>query len=894
MKRLVIIAFLLVAGIAGAEQRIQTTFNSGELTPRLAGRIDLKKYYNGVETLLNTIPLATGAAMRRPGFEYIATTKYTETTAELIPFEYNTEQAYALEFGNKYMRVFADGGQVVTPDSYTKYLLHFDGTEGSTTIADSSTTGYTEITAVGNAKITTSQKKFGTGSAAFAQVGSSDYISIPASSDFTMLTDVFTIDCWLNFSVISQSAGIFTNYSDVTSNDVNFSYNASTPGLQFIIREGGSTTVSVSAPYTFTKNTWYHVAIIRGSSSFNIAINGVFSTDVTADPTDSWFDMPGNPLKIGLNTGSAWFYGKIDEFRVSKGTARWTAAFTPPTAPYPVGGGGTAYELTTPFLEGHLKDLRYCQSADTMYIAHEGYTPTKLTRTDHDAWTLTDITWDDEQWPPFQGINTTSTTLTASSTSGSIAVTASTALFSADSIGTFYRLHGGYFAVTAYTSTTQVTGMVADALSYSNTATASWYEGAWSIRRGWPRTVNFFEERLVFGGSPNQPDTIWMSATGDFENFSTQAGAAIANNDAVIFTIASDAVNAIMWTRPTQKLLIGTTGGEYWLSGQTTSEAVTPSSILVRRETDYGSQGVDAVGVGSDVFFVQQHGRKIRGFGYDYESDRYIGNDLTLLAEHLTRTYGIIDIVYQAEPYGVLWALRDDGVLLGLTYLQEQEVIAWHKHTTDGEFESITVIPGTSEDELWTIVLRTIGSSTSYTNYRYVERMKPQFDGTLANAFFVDSGLTYSGTAANTISGFTHLTNERVQVLADGVYRGYTTISSNSVALTPSATIVSVGLPYTSTIKTMRLAKGDGSYQGVIKKISKVTTRFYETVGCEIGQDADSLDSYAFTDATLFSGDKKMTFPGRDNAEGQIILQQTKPYPWTILCIIPKFDVTER
>lgn len=887
----VVLFVLLLCSVAAADQKMQFSFNSGELSPKLGGRVDLNKYFTGLETMENTIALQSGAAMRRPGFEYIATARYTETTAQLIPFQYNTEQNYILEFGDKYMRVFADGGQVWTPDSETSLLLHFDGVQGSTIITDSGNYDYT-ATAHGGMSLDTNDKVFGTASLYGA---TSDYVTVGDGDELAMSTGAFTIDWRQKFDFVS-SGYIFSQRTDANNFIV---ARWVTNYIQFYCATSGVVQWNYNFEYTPTTGEWHHYALIRGWGGDNtviaLTVDGEAKATTTVSAGADWGNYTGEfYINAAYDGSSGVSLVRYDEFRVSKGVARWTSTFDPPSVQYPFytkDDSGSPYTLATPYPVGSLADLRYCQSADTMYIAHEGYTPTKLTRTDHDAWTLSDITFDSTRWPPFQDINITTTTLTASATTGSITVTASAALFNTDSIGTFYQMAGGYFQITAYTSTTHVGATVLDDLTAA-TATASWYEGAWSVRRGWPRTVNFFEERLVFGGSPNQPMSLWMSASGDFENYSTQSGSTVADNDAVVFTISSDQVNAIRWTRPTKKLLIGTTGGEYWLSGQTSNEAVTPSSILVRRETQYGSQNVDAISIGEDTFFVQRPGKKVRGFAYKWQADSYVGDDLTLLADHLTRDYPVTKLTYQANPNSILWALRNDGYLLGLTYLKDQEVLGWHKHFTDGTFESIAVIPASAEDELWAVVKRTIGG----VDYRYVERMATQFDGTIANAFFVDSGLTYNGTTAvSTISGYTHLEGERVQVLADGEYRGYTTVASNAIVLTPAATVVSVGLPYTSTIKTMRLAKGDGTWQGLTKKIQRVITRFYETCESQIGPDADNLDDYSFTDGTLFSGDKQIVSTKfRDGTDGQIMLRQVQPYPWTILGIIPQFSVTDR
>ena len=898
MKRLVILLLLLCGSIAYAQQKMQFAFSSGELSPQIAGRVDLQKYYNGVETMLNTIVLPTGGGMRRPGLEYIANARYTETTAELIPFEFNTEQAYVLEFGNEYMRVFADGGQVFTPDDETKLLMHFDGVDGSQVFTDSSQSARGNATVYSSVSVSTAQQVFGTGSY-YTTTSSPGYISYTDSDDWYMGTEPFTIDFWVffkSFAPAPNSDGFFQQKQD-DDNMIWFRYRREDKRIRATMYNNGGISLWGSGFKDFSLVTWYHIAFIKGWDNDNtklaIVVDGESLTTLTSSA--SWGDYSDASFDIGMvsRDGNHYIDGYIDEFRVSKGVARWTENFARPDQPYPIYDGddsGEEYQISTPYLAGHLKDLRYCQSADTMYITHEAYTPTTLTRTDHDAWTLTDQTFDEDNWPPFQAINTTTTTLATSATSGSIGVTASAALFNNDSLGTFYQMAGGFFRVDAYTSTTRVTGTVIDDLT-SGAATTSWYEGAWSIRRGWPGTVNFFEERLWYGGSPNQPMTLWASASSDFDNFSTQAGSSIVDTDGLNFTIASNTVNAIMWTQPTKKFLIGTTGGEYWLSGQTTNEAVSPTSILVRRETEYGSAQVDAAGIGEETFFLQRPGKIIRGFGFDWRSDSYIGSNLSLLANHLTRSTTITDLVHQPAPYGILWGLRSDGDLLGLTYLKDQEVVGWHHHVTEGDFEAITSIPGATEDEVWVIVKRNIEG----VDYRYVERFAVQFDGTLANATNSDSYLTYNGTAATTISGYTHLEGERIQILADGDYLGMSTVVASAISFTPAATVVTSGLPYTSTIKTMRIAKGDGAWQGLTKKIARVITRFFETVECDVGPNEDKLDAYSFTDATLFSGDKRVNGAQfKDDILGQVVLRQTDPYPWTILGIMQDINSTEK
>ena len=260
----------------------------------------------------------------------------------------------------------------------------------------------------------------------------------------------------------------------------------------------------------------------------------------------------------------------------------------------------------------------------------------------------------------------------------------------------------------------------------------------------YPSVVTFFEQRLVFGATNNNPQTLWFSKNGDYENFTTGTG----DDDALVYTIASNQVNAIRYLSATRVLTIGTTGGEYVLTA-TSDGPVTPTTTLIRKYSNYGSAAVEPVQVADVTLFVQRGGRKVREFRYvgDINVSAYQAPDITIVAEHITAG-GLSAFAYQQEPDGVIWAIRADGTLLGVTYRREEEVVAWHKHIVGGEFdggqavvESIATLPSdTGEDELYMIVKRTINGATK----RYVEQMRPfDFGGVATGAFFVDCGLRY-------------------------------------------------------------------------------------------------------------------------------------------------------
>ncbi len=233
-------------------------------------------------------------------------------------------------------------------------------------------------------------------------------------------------------------------------------------------------------------------------------------------------------------------------------------------------------------------------------------------------------------------------------------------------------------------------------------------------------------------------------------------------DDAMVYTIASNQVNAIRYMKAVRTLVVGTTGGEFTVSADGTDAAVTPTNVTIKRQSSFGAANVDAIPAGNAILFLQKAKRKIRELQYNFDSDGYQAADLTILNDTVTKS-GINEMVFQQEPDSIIWCVRDDGVLAGLTYQRSENVVAWHRHIFGGSFgsgnavcETAATISGTlTEDELWVIVKRTINSTTK----RYIECFSNfDFDETDATDFkFLDSHLSYSGASTTTLSGLSHL-----------------------------------------------------------------------------------------------------------------------------------------
>jgi hypothetical protein len=570
---------------------------------------------------------------------------------------------------------------------------------------------------------------------------------------------------------------------------------------------------------------------------------------------------------------------------------------------------GSPYEIATPYLEADLPNLKFAQSADVMYICHPNYSIRKLSRTGHTSWTIVEVPFDNG---PFLDHNTSTTTLTPSATTGNgITITASAITginnntgFQSTDVGRLVHLGtgNGHAEITSITSTTVVVADVIETLS-GTTSTIDWSLGAWSETTGYPSTVSFYEQRLVFAGSKSNPQTLWFSKSGDYENFNENYHGTIADDDAITYTIASNQVNAIRFLSATRTLIVGTVGGEFSVSGGGTDDPVTPTNILIKKQSNHGCANIDAVPVGNVTLFLQRAKRKIRELAYNYDVDGYVAPDMTILAEHISES-GISNMSYQQEPNQIIWCVREDGKLVGLTYQREQQVVAWHQHTFGGSFgngiamcESIATIPTDEKEyQTWVIVKRTIGGTTK----RYVEYINNlDFDETDNTTFnFLDSSLSYSGSPTTTITGLSHLNGQTVAVLADGATHPNRVVSSGSITLSRPSSKVKVGLPFASILQTMRIDAGsqDGTSQAKTKRIYDVSIRLYESIGVEVGPNLNNMEEIPFRSSTdemdqpipVFTGDKSVEFRGNYETDGYIFVRQTQPLPLTILSIYPR------
>ena len=586
--------------------------------------------------------------------------------------------------------------------------------------------------------------------------------------------------------------------------------------------------------------------------------------------------------------------------------------------------------VTTPYLATELEQVRAAQNGDTIYLVHRNHPIQKLSRFSHTSWTLAPVSFDPVIAPPVGGMSGTMYGTTGSFEqryvitsvdvdgresigSNHIAVT-NCRPSSAWEQGNYVRLQWsavagasqyniykdaqGRYAFIGVTSTLNYEdhNYVGDVEVTPPLANNPFVSG------NYPGAVCFHQQRLVLGGTNSKPSTFYQSRTGDFENFTKSNPTK--DDDMLEFTLASGKVDQIKWVAPFADLMVGTAGSEIRVTGRDGGGTITPVSVDAKPQSYWGSGEVPPIVIGNSILHVRRQGGAVRDLFYSLEKDGYAGNDLSILATHLFDGHSIRSWSYQQTPDSIIWCVRDDGVLLGMTYLKEHEIWGWHVHTTQGEFEAVCTIDGPKEDRTYVVVKRVINGQT----LRWVELITPKWresDG-IENAFFVDAGLQYNGTPVTTLLNLDHLEGETVSVLADGSVYTSRVVTGGQITLDNPASTVIVGLPYSGVLTPLPFeAEGpEGTTQGKLRGFGKITLRLKDSRGGKVGTGSvfDHPDDILYEPLEYlqenwdepvqpYTGVKEI-HPATDiSVEETIFIKQDSPLPFNVMSIVAEVDI---
>ena len=918
---------------------IQSNLSGGEVSDAIAARVDIDKYKSSVYKAENFFVQVHGGLTNRPGLEYVSPAKTPSTSVRLIPFEFNTTQTYILEFGDLYMRVYKDGGQVLTGSAKT----------------------ISAATKADPAVVTATSHGFSNG----------DDVYISGVVGMTELNGRF-------FRVASVSTNTFalTDYAGANIDSTAFTTYGSAGTAQKVFE--------LTTPYTAADI--FELQYVQSADVLTVTHPNYAPRDIARSDHDVWTltEIDFKPeqafptaLAVTVNSGGS----ETERYVVTATNIDSGEESLRGTAPA-VGGGINAITNANPGVVTTASAHNLLNGDDVYISGVVGMTEVngqvfKVSNKGTTTFELTDST----------GAQVNTTSYTTYSSGGSvfpmfIKITNGhatpdntiswTAAPNAESY-TVYREKNGLFGFIGRTELTDFTDVnIGPEVDDTPPRTRNPFVGVGN----YPSTVGYHEQRKLFGNSDTYTQRIWMTQTAHFTNLAVSSPTR--DDDAITVTLASRQVNEIRHYVSLSDLVVLTSGGEWLVQG--VDGVITPSGIQIKPQSYYGSTELPPI-VAGDIVIYMQPGQAVRDLGYKFESDSYTGNDLSVLARHLFDNNSIVDWTYAQAPHSIIWCVRDDGILLGMTYSREQSVFGWHRHTTKGDFKSAAAIREGDDDFTYYVIDRIVGGTT----VKYIERMRTRDISDVQDSYFVDSGLTLDnpvtitgftnadpvvvtapshgfsngdvvditgikvvdsdatrgwsydteieGTgytvagvttntfqlqnngadvngsafkvynsggevrkAVTTLGGLWHLEGQSVVALANGYVVRDLTVANGSVTLPSAASRVHIGLSYTSEMQSLRIDNGNpgDTIQSRDKKISRLSMRFETTLGGWYGPDRDHMREIKYGLSSQYgqppawvTGDKGVTMSPSWNKDGYVIVQQRDPLPMNLLALIP-------
>lgn len=913
-------------------RRVQQGFVGGEVSPQLFGRFDDVKFQNGLETCLNFLCLPQGPIERRPGFEFVREVKDSTKKVRLIPFVFNNSQTMVIELGDQYARFHTQGAtllggdgnpyEIATPwDEQDLFDLHYVQSADVMTIVHprhaprelkrySATDWRIETINFGSAVSVPQNVKAIRKTEAADDANSDKYFfkykvsaltadktaESKASSTVEVKANLYAFGTTVEVSCdavpgakyyrfYKSQGGLFgyigdsetpsiidDNISpDVSITPRNYDESFSDAGgiTSVTIANGGSGYLSEGSVGDYVGQfTPVRMAQIRERDGAvvadNIDIQKYLSSLSWSFIASSEYNYPAYPTP-DFNEINTKYIRIFDDISSGSG-ATVEGVFETSYAHDIYSGGGTEgqdnyiyYSITIVRLVG----IRVISRGEGYYRPRIEVTGTTLSRGTYIYRAWYDL-------PVMQ----TNVSLDVQDSTGSGAILVPTVKNGKITSVRIEQGGRGYTNPKVVVRATQGSGA-----SFSVTVGAT---------GNYPTAVGYFEQRRCFAGLANDPQRVVMtrSATESDVSYSLP----VQDDDRISVRISSREFNQIRHIIPLAQLLLLTSGSEMRVS-PLNSDAITPTSFSVRPQSYVGASMVQPCIVNTTVVYPAARGGHVLELGYNYSAGGYISGDLCLRAPHLFDFKEIKDMTLSKAPTPILWFVSSDGSLLGLTYIPEQKVDAWHRHTTDGAFESVASVPEGDEDHLYAVVRRNVNGRT----VRFIERMADRQFGRLEEAFFVDCGATYRGVPVNEVSGLSWLEGKEVHILADGAVKPPCVVTDGKIAIDTDASVIHIGLPYTSDAKTPPafVAVQDNSYgMGHMKNINEVWARVHNTSGFFAGPTFEELSEYKQRTTEPYGSppemmDKELELSLFANWSdtGAVCIRQAYPLPMTVVSL---------
>ena len=686
------------------------------------------------------------------------------------------------------------------------------------------------------------------------------------------------------------------------------------PGFRYVGEVRDSTKAVRLIPFQFSET---QTAVIEFSDqAVRFHING----QQLLEANKAVVSIVGSTVTVtahGYSTGDDVFIGtrfhRITVTGVNTFTTadRWGAATV---------ASGTAaarvYTVASPYLAADLFNLHYAQDSDVLTLTSTAYAARELARLGATNWQFSTITFSPSGTIPTgvtvvatkptptnvptqryvvtsvgaDGITESLQSASATDTNNlTIAGNFNTISWSAAAGATRYNVYKQRGGLYGYIGSTTGLNLVDDNILADTSKGPPQDIYTLNTAAGdYPAAVTYYEQRRWFAGTTNEPQTVWATRNGTGSNLTSSTPSQ--DDDGLQFAIKSSRQNAIRHLLPLSDMLALTVGAEFRIFADNAPN-ITPTSLSTKPQGYSGASNVQPALTSGSVLYVQSQGSRVRELAYNWQSNAFTSIDISIMAPHLFNNFSVVDLAYCRAPVPSLWAVRSDGVLLGLTYVPEQQVYAWHEHDTEGFFESVCVVSEGLEDVLYAVVRRTVNGRS----VRYVERLETRLFADQASAFFVDSGATYNGTATSTLSGLWHLEGKTVSVLADGAVHPDRVVTNGSITLEYTASEVHVGLRYTSDLQTLPLAfeGAPAGGQGTMKNVNGVAIRVFSSSTVQAGPTVDDLVEYPARDVddnygsppALRTGELRFDIAPDWNSDGGVVIRQEDPLPLTVLSI---------
>lgn len=933
-----------------SELHSQASFNSGEWAPSLYARVDMQKYRSGAALLENFFVDYRGGASSRPGTKYVIQCRDSAHPVRLISFQATSDVGYVLEFGEQYIRFMFQGQPVLETAFAITNITQANPADLTVPAHDFVVGDWIFVTAI----------------LGMTPLNNRYFIIASVAGNHITLTDLRgnVIDSALFPAYISggTAARIYTVTSPYLASELALLKFAQNGGTQMILCHPSHSTYQLTE---ISANSWTLTAVTFGTTAAipinvtssntapglttygyvvtSVDVNGQESlasaptsltcSNMGVDPNSSiiinWTAVPGAdhyriyraiPTHTGLIPVGA-MYGY-------EGYARGTSfvdnniapdySKTPPIAKNPfVGNGILSIVVTVPGVYTTVPTIAFgggsptipavatailqVQGTPTVGAGGAGYAVGDTVNFGNNvvAVVATVAAGVVTAWRSMAFSQSNPGQLTSGATPANPVAQVSTSGGGTGATANFVWGVGQVNITNAgagYTFVPTVIFTPAGATANANIDPTD---------NGNPSVPTFFQQRMVLAAPIGAPQTFWMSQTANYFNYNISEP--IQGNDAITGTLVSGVLNNIKSIISTTSGMLVLTDKASWLiNGGAPGTAVKPDAVVANAQSFVGANDVPPITANYDILYVQQKGSSVRDLSFNIYFNVFTGTDISTISSHLFFGYQILEWAWAEEPYKVVWAIRNDGVMLTLTFLKEQEFVGWAHQETAGEFKSVAAITEVTDtagtvDAVYSVVDRVVAGAT----WKYIERFAERaFPNGPEDAWCVDCGLQYSGAPATSFSGGEHLAGLTVTGLADGeIIPPFVMAATGNFTLPLPASKVTVGLAFTCDLQTLAIELGDPNVQGKVKKIPNVDVRVNETLNLQIGPDFTHLQpmkdtirgnvSSMLTGQSsqvvtgLYSGDARTFLSSAYTVPGQYCIRQSNPLPATILGVFP-------